>query len=92
MSWYKKAVRYDDYIVFLSYSSYGDLKVLIKGKPYNYVEVLPNKAEYLQKLIKHHNWTSAFPLLQSFKQEKELYKNVPEDKVDLGGNQLELDF
>ena len=93
MNWYK--ISQENLITFLSYNSYGDLHILIKGKPYNYVEVLPNQASALQQYIKYGNLTKAFPLLRSFKQEKELYNEntvVAEDKVDSGGTQLGLGF
>lgn len=84
MSWYKIAQNNGDNIVFQSYSSYGDLHVLIKGKPYKYVQVSPYQAEILQKYIKFKNWRAAFPLVQSFIQEKDILPETPNKQLELG--------
>ena len=91
MSWYKKAQSPN--IQFLSYNSYGNLKVLINGKPYTYYEVSPTIKDKIEWMINNYKIPRGVILNQlkpysNIKRHQDLNSKIPPRIYYNGDNRL----
>lgn len=52
-------------IRLLSWDSYGNLSLIIRGKEYNYTSVSPYLYDKIKMLLSHKNYKAVFSILRS---------------------------
>ena len=95
-NWYKQLKLADSPLIApVSRNSYGEATVYIKGKEYHYRYVPEPAWSQLVALVKHKNWGSAFPMLQSLELDPYYHpqatKEEPKQKIERKPQQEDKD-